>query len=183
MKTRFSFHIITVIPNHYWPSQIVVTTGIDMDPRFNMRISAFASFETFPCLSQAFVITPKSLCRRNKLTWKIIEQCSAAILQNYRTKIYDHSHLKDQTSLVNQEMTHKWFSQLRSQPQIQQNTPGEIRRDQKFDPPINQHASKTDLLRKNINLNLILHSIISPTLEFEKHKVSSQPKNKMHGKY
>lgn len=46
----------------------ITRAPVDIDPIFSIRISPLASFDTFPCFSVPFVLTPISLRRRKKFT-------------------------------------------------------------------------------------------------------------------
>lgn len=59
---------------------------VDMDPMLSMRISPLASFDTFPCFSVPFVLTPKSLRSRKKFTCRTFKSKKTQkmrILQKY----------------------------------------------------------------------------------------------------
>ena len=55
----------------------------DMDPMFNIRISPFVSFDTFPCFAEPYVLTPISRLKRKKFTYtKRTEKSTISISTN-----------------------------------------------------------------------------------------------------
>lgn len=88
----------------------ITLAPVDMDPMLSIRISPLASFDTFPCRSDPFVLTPKSRRSRKKFTCNRIHQNYFNFQESYySTYISEILPTKQDQKTINNEFKNHIF--------------------------------------------------------------------------